>query len=61
MSVGRIIGFVHRNPSTDTCLDNLQNEDKTSYVLGQYACHKFMASAQVCVLLCVCLCVRMRV
>jgi len=35
-----------RNPNTDTCLDNMQNEDSASYTLGQYACHKFMASAQ---------------
>jgi len=35
-----------RSPAFDTCLDNLQNEDKDSYVLGQYTCHKFMATAQ---------------
>jgi len=35
-----------RNPDYDVCLDNLQNEDKDSYVLGQYTCHKFMAAAQ---------------
>ena len=32
--------------NTDTCLDNMQNEDSASYTLGQYACHNFMASAQ---------------
>jgi len=35
-----------RNPSSTTCLDNLQNDDKDTYDLGQYACHNFMASAQ---------------
>ena len=27
-------------------LNTLQNDDKDSYDLGQYACHNFMASAQ---------------
>merc|ERR1719232_156059 len=35
-----------RNPTSTTCLDNLQNDDKDSYDLGQYVCHNFMASAQ---------------
>merc|ERR1719167_1825815 len=35
-----------QNPTSNTCLDNLQNDDKDSYDLGQYACHNFMASAQ---------------
>jgi polypeptide N-acetylgalactosaminyltransferase len=35
-----------RNPNYDTCLDNLQNEDKDPYELGQYVCHNFMAAAQ---------------
>jgi len=35
-----------RNPGTGSCLDNLQNEDKDSYELGQYGCHSFMAAAQ---------------
>lgn len=35
-----------RNPTSATCLDNLQNDDKDNYDLGQYACHNFMASAQ---------------
>jgi len=35
-----------RNPNFDTCLDNLQNEDKDTYELGEYQCHNFMASAQ---------------
>jgi len=35
-----------KNPTSSTCLDNLQNDDKDSYELGQYACHNFMASAQ---------------
>jgi len=35
-----------RNPASDTCLDNLQNDDKDTYDLGQYACHNFMAAAQ---------------
>jgi polypeptide N-acetylgalactosaminyltransferase len=35
-----------KNPTSNTCLDNLQNDDKDSYDLGEYACHNFMASAQ---------------
>jgi len=35
-----------RNTDTNTCLDNLQNDEKESYDLGQYACHNFLASAQ---------------
>jgi len=35
-----------RNPTYDVCLDNLQNDDKENYALGQYSCHKFTASAQ---------------
>jgi len=35
-----------RNPASSTCLDNLQNDDKDTYDLGQYACHNFMAAAQ---------------
>ena len=35
-----------KNTATNTCLDNLQNDDKDSYELGQYACHSFMAAAQ---------------
>lgn len=35
-----------KNPTSATCLDNLQNDDKDTYELGQYACHNFMASAQ---------------
>jgi len=35
-----------KNPTSGTCLDNLQNDDKDTYDLGQYACHNFMASAQ---------------
>lgn len=35
-----------KNPTSGTCLDNLQNDEKEAYDLGQYACHNFMASAQ---------------
>jgi len=35
-----------KNPTAGTCLDNLQNDDKDTFDLGQYACHSFMASAQ---------------
>lgn len=35
-----------RNAEFNSCLDNLQNDDKDSFELGQYVCHNFMASAQ---------------
>merc|ERR1712048_916261 len=35
-----------RNPAYSSCLDNLQNDDKDSYDLGQYPCHNFLAAAQ---------------
>jgi len=35
-----------KNPHNNVCLDNLQNDDKDNYDLGQYVCHNFMAAAQ---------------
>ncbi len=35
-----------RNPTSNLCLDTLQNDEKDSYVLGAYPCHDYVAATQ---------------